>query len=711
MAELAAADLAFTHDESAAFLNDIMGLELSAEHIAELDTATEGWIAGLQLAALSMRNRDDLAGFIASFSGRHRGVFDFLAEEVLAHQPPDVRDFLLETSILDSLAGPLCDAVTGRSDGQAMLEELERANLFIIALDDERRWFRYHHLFADFLRGRLAAEAPTRARERHLRASRWHEAHGHVPEAIGHALAAPDPELGARLIERESPDAWSRGEIPTVLRWLEALPIEVTRHRPRLFLQHALALALTGRPDDAEACVSAAEEAGGQGSDGQFLEGFAAAVRSWCARLRGDARTAIDLARRALALLPAEAGGLRAFAAVCLGDALWTTGDLSAARDALADAAAIGRDAGHVYATISAMTLLARVHAERGHLHAARETLDAAQQLVTQQNAELLPAAGGVHIGVGALQYEHDRLDEAERALRTGIDLAEGTRNVTDLVWGTVVLSRARWARGDTETATALAREAARTAGLYGADLELAIAAAWLTRLHVSQGDLASADAFAMERAATAEGAATAARVLDRIAAARLLHARGRHHEALRLLDGPRRDAEANGRTRDLIEILSLRALVQWATQQRERALSTLTRALALAEPEGYVRVFVDEGQPMATLLSALLRAGRAPGTPLVQHTACARRLLAAMGRAPSPAGAPSATLPAPLTERELDILGMIAAGLTNREIAARTFVSLGTVKTHINNLYRKLGVRSRTQALARARELRLLAP
>src|SRR5829696_7299374 len=435
MTELHAADLRFTLDEAAAFLRDVMGLDLSADDVSALEGITEGWIAALQLAALSMRERKDVSGFIRSFSGSHRDVFDFLAEEVLERQTEQVQAFLLETSILDSLSDPLCDAVTGRNDGQRMLERLERENLLVVPLDDERVWYRYHHLFADFLRGRLERERPEQLARLHLRASEWYEENAFVVEAVRHALSAPDYELAARLIGGgATQEAWSRGEVPTVLRWLKALPPETSRRRPRLLLQHAMALALTGRPDDAESLLDEIErEVEAAGDDGRFLSGFASAVRSWCSRLRGDTPRAVELARNALSLLPDEAGGLRAFAAVVLGDTLWTTGDLESANEALAESAGIGRSVGHVYSTLSAMTLQARVQAERGRLRDAVETLHRARRFAEEQGIERLPAAGAIHIGMGALLYERDDLDGAERALETGVGLAELTGNVTDL--------------------------------------------------------------------------------------------------------------------------------------------------------------------------------------------------------------------------------------------------------------------------------------
>jgi LuxR family maltose regulon positive regulatory protein len=711
MTEIRAADLRFTTEEATAFLGDVMGLTLSAADVAALEEVTEGWVAALQLAALSMRDREDTSAFVESFSGSNRHVIDFLAEEVLERQPEGVREFLLKTSVLESMTAPLCDALTSHADGQEMLERLERENLFVVPLDDERVWYRYHHLFADFLRGRLNVENPELAGELHLRASGWYENNGLIAEAIEHALSASDPELAARLIEGEARQAFSRGEVPTVLRWLEALPTEAKRRRPRLLLQHSLALALTGRPDDVEPLLKEAEraasEATAEGKDRRFLLGFASAVRSWCARLRGDAPHAVELARRALSLLPAEEGGLRTFAAVCLGDTLWTTGDLAAAGEALAEAAEIGRSAGHVYGTLSAMTLHARVQAERGRLREAGETLRRALRFVTEQRVELLPAAGAIHIGMGALLYERNDLDEAERALKMGIELAERTRNVTDLVWGSVTLSRAKRARSDEEGALETALEAERVARDYGADLEIAIAHAWMTRLRAARGEFAEASAFEREYAGNAAGAAW---MVDQITSARLLHVRGRHEEALRLLDELQEAAQTAGRTGGMIEILVLRALALWATNKKERAVNTLAGALALAEPEGYVRTFVDEGAPMGDLLSATLEArqrGHLDAAGRISVSYLARLLAAVAQEATAPAA--DERLPESLRERELEVLALIAAGESNKEIAARLFVSTSTVKTHINRLYRKLGARSRIQAIARAREMDLL--
>jgi LuxR family maltose regulon positive regulatory protein len=712
MTELDAADLIFTLEEAASFLNTVMGLDLSAEDVAVLEERTEGWIAGLQLAALSMRHRQDVSGFIRSFSGSHRDVLDYLAEEVLERQLGQVREFLLVTSIAEHLTGILCDAITGRDDGQGMLERLERENLFVIALDDERHWYRYHHLFAEFLRGRLMRERPESTGELHLRASGWYEDNGHLPEAVGHALSAPDHDLAARLIEEGVEGAVERGEGTTALRWLEALPTEAKRLRPRLFVEHAVALVITGRPDDAEPLLIEAERAAeADGEDGRFLLGFASAVRSWRARLRGDAPEAVELARRGLSLLPEGEVHVRSYAAVRLGDALRTLGDLAAADEAYAEAAELGQAAHHAYGRLAGMVMHARVRAEQGRLREADEEFRRALRLLIEEGFELSPAAGIVHIGMGALLYERDDLDEAEHALERGMELAERTGDVSTLVWAYVTISRNKLARGNEEGAIQRARQAERVARDSGADLQTAIALGWMTKLLLAQGDLTEAVAFEQERAANADAAADAALVVDRLTSARLLHAQSRHREALPLLEELGKMAEAAGRTSNLIEILALQALALWAGSKKERAVSALVQALTLAEPEGYVRTIVDEGPQMAALLSEVLGAKQRGRTDLLRCVPAhyLKKLLAALERDAASAASPTAGLPEPLSEREQEVLRLIASGKSNRRIASDLFVSVGTVKTHINNLYRKLDAHSRTQALARARELNLL--
>lgn len=709
LVQLGAPDLAFTTAEATTFLRAAMEVDLSRHDIATLQGRTEGWVAGLQLAALSLRGRADMSGFVESFSGMHRDVVDYLGEEVLHGQPDDVRQFLLSTSVLNQLTGSLCDAVAGRARGRVMLETLERDNLFVVALDDERTWYRYHHLFAEFLRNRLRRDHPGLEAELHRRAAEWYGSNGHPDEAVSHAVAAGDFDLATRLIDAEAPQAWSRGDVPTVLRWLEALPSSVKEGRRRLLLQQAMAMALTGRPGAADELAATVAARAADDDDGPFITGFSSAIRSWSARLRGDAPNAIALARRALELLPAERGGLRAFAGDCLGDALWTTGDLAGSAEALRAAAATGRSAGHVYGTLTALTLLTRVQLEQGRLREARATLRQARQFLTDHDVEQLPAAAALHIGTGVLRYEADDLAGAEHELAEGLRRAELTGNVTDLTWGYIASSRLRHARGEDLAAVELAETAQRVALRYGAGPETALAHAWMARLRASTGVRRRPSVLDSE---PGPDAAVAARLVEQIATARVLHGNGRHREALRVLDGARRVAADGGRGRDLVEIMTVQALAHWASSRPEEGLDTLRDALALAEPEGYVRTFVDEAPAIVPLVASLARtAGRATDETQTLPSSDYLRLLTAALDRQQRAAAGTARPASPLTNRETEILSLIAAGKSNRAIAAELVVTVGTVKTHLDNLYRKLDVHSRTQALARARELELGVP
>lgn len=722
MMELDAADLSFTPEEAATFLNSVMDLDLSADDVAALEERTEGWIAGLQLAALSMRDRKDVSGFVRAFSGSHRDVLDYLAEEVLERQPESIREFLLETSVLDHLSGALCDALTGRSDGREVLERLERENLFVVALDDERRWYRYHHLFAGFLRERLRREHPERIRELHSRAAAWYEENGWVSEAVGHALSAEDYERAADLVERVVGEMWFRGEVLTLLGWLESLPERAKRRRPRLLLEHATALMWVGRLEGVESLVQEAErivEAGREDSDEgppssaddihrRYLLGYAAATRAWRANLLGDPRGGIEFARRALALLPDDPRP-RTFAAFSLAAAYSFSGDFEAASAAFAEAADLGLAAGHDYLTLEAMGYHAELEMARGRLREADGILRQALEFAAERGHDSLPASGEVHVAMGELLYERDDLDSAEDRLTEGMRLAERTGQIGSLVDGYVSFSRMRQARGDTDGALEAAREAERLARSSGVDQFIVEAAAWKTRLRLAQGGLAAAISE-WERVSVSDDAPIFVQEIEQVVRARLLVARGEYDEALKRLTRMREAAEEEGKKGNAIEILALEALALRARGEKERAVSTLARALALAEPEGYVRTFADEGSPMAAVLSEVLEAqqrGRlTPDVPAYYL----RKILTAIERDASGAATPAGVgLREPLSERELEVLVLLAAGESNRQIASELFVALSTVKTHIKNIYGKLNVRNRTQAVSRARELNLL--
>jgi len=723
MTELHAADLRFMPEEAATFLKDVMGLDLSADDVSALEAVTEGWIAALQLAALSMREREDVSDFIRSFSGGHRDVFDFLAEEVLERQTERVQSFLLETSILDNLSGPLCDALTGRDDGQHTLQRLERENLLVVPLDDDRVWYRYHHLFADFLRGRLERERPEQLAALHLRAAEWCEENALVAEAVRHALSAGDHERAARLMEWGIGQTWYRGEVVTLLGWLRKLPKEAMLRRPLLLVWYAAALMLVGQLDGVESLLREAEGVVGAGEgpgeeprpgadefDPQHLLATAAAVRSLHARLQGDPQGAIEHARRALALLPKDNLNPRPFAAFCLAEAYRAADDLEAANATFAETAELGRAAGHDYIALTAMGSLAYLRMAQGRLREADASLRQALGFAAERGAELLPAVGRVRIGMGELLYERDELDPSERELTLGTELAERAGELEVLVRGQVALSRTRRARGDTECALKLARKAERLTRDSDAPQAIVGAALWKARLHLMR-DEPQAAASDLERASGVSDVPRPTRESERISQARLLIAREDYDEALQLLDRLRETAQAADRRGNVIEILMLQALALRARDEKIWAMDVMGQALALGEPEGYVRTFVDEGPAMVVLLSETLGArqrGRldsANNVPVHYF----RKLIAALEQDATSTVLPAARSPEPLSERELEVLQLIAAGKSNRRIATELFVSVGTVKTHINNIYRKLDAHSRTQAVARARELNLI--
>jgi LuxR family transcriptional regulator, maltose regulon positive regulatory protein len=716
LVELGAADLRFTLDESCAFLGDVMGLTLSSGDVATLEGITEGWVAALQLAALGMQGQADVSSFVRAFSGSNRHVLDFLAEEVLERQPEHVRSFLLHTSVLGRFCAPLCAALVGSADAQEMLEGLEHVNLFVVPLDDERRWYRYHHLFADFLRSRLMREHPGLVGELHLRASGWFEEAGLNGEAITYALAAsasgadPTYQRAARILEVESEYALASGEGATILAWLGALPEGAKRQRPRLLLEHAVVLAITGQPDAAEPLLDETERlAETAKAERRHLLGSAAAIRCYTARLRGDVQQAVALGKQALELLPDEISTNRSFAAICLGEALRASGELAAAGEACAEGVAHWRVMDHFYGMLTGTVWEARVLVEQGRLREVEGALRQALQDVTERGAGALPAAGLVHLGLGALHYEQNALGAAERELTRGLALFGRTREVISLTWGYLTFSRLKWAQGEAEEALEFAHRAERLAREVGANFEATLATIWTARLHLAQGDTGPATVF--EQTFTKdENLVTEVSWQVAQAVIRLYRYKGHYERALYLLEKLCSAAEAAGRTGGLIEALTLQALTLWSDGKKEQALRAITRALMLAEPEGFVRTFVDEGAEMRELLLRVLETRQRGHLDVTSHvsTHYLAKLLAALGETHAPPTS-NEQLPEPLTERELEVLALIAAGRSNKAIAATLSVSLSTVKTHINNLYGKLEVRSRTQALAQARETGLL--
>src|SRR5215210_6578604 len=737
--ELRAADLRFTPEETATFLDQAMGLELSAEDIAELEGRTEGWVAGLQMAALAMRDRADIVGFIASFTGSNRHVVDYLAEEVLGQQPEEVQDFLLQTSILDRMCGPLCAAVTSGHSGQEILEYLEHANLFVISLDEERRWHRYHHLFADVLRQRLHREYPDLVPELHKRASAWLEEGGLVTEAIHHALAAQDWERAVRLIEASGMAIVLSRQVQTMLGWIDEIPEEMVCERPVLCTIHAIALVFLNRPDAAEARLQQAERCvrGNPITDEtRAILGRAAVIRAAVARFSGDLERCVELARKALELLPETDATARERAAAMTNVALayQVSGDVRPANERLLEEAIVSfRASGASIALLRSINFLARLRTLQGRLRAAAETYEEATDVVSGRDGvrDVGGNSAAYYVGLGDIHREWNDLDAAERHLRRAVDLVSGalTVDADTVTYGYLSLARVQQARGLHSKAIATLEEFANVARQRGFfPLLVAPGEAAQARLALIQDDLPAAVRWAEASGLDADDEPGYPLEEQYLILVRVLIAQGRLDatgsyldDALGLLNRLLKLAEGGGRMGSVIEILAQRALALRARHEASEALVALEKALVLAQPEGYVRLFVDEGAPMAALLSGLLKVRRkgSPGARQQALLGYVRGLLAEfesphVGTAlPPPIGsAPGQdqSLLEHLTTREREVLELIAEGLSNQEIATRLFIATSTVKGYVHSIFRKLEVDSRTKAISRARELHLLS-
>jgi LuxR family maltose regulon positive regulatory protein len=723
LTELRASDLRFTFAEAAEFLNQVMGLKISEENITALETRTEGWIAGLQLAALSMQGQQDTASFIDSFTGSHHFVMDYLVEEVLQRQPDIVQKFLLYTSILDRLCGPLCDAVIGTLEdwstsmssdqrfdilafrhSSEILEYLERTNLFIIPLDNERRWYRYHHLFADLLRQRLPhsiastiADAEGRIQELHIRASQWYEENGLQLEAFQHAAAANDIERAERLAQGKGiPLHFSGGATP-ILNWLESLPKTVLDARPSLWWRHASLLLINGQTAGVAEKLQAAESALADKLQGaepdeatRNLMGQIAAAKATLALTRYDIDTMLSQSRRALEYLDPKNLSTRASANWTLGYAYTLQGDRDAARRAFMESISLSQSAGAMFTLILATIGLANIQEVDNELYQSAETCRRILEWVGDRPQQII---GEVHLGLARILYEWNDLDAAERHARQSLILTRQYENVIDrFVFGEIFLARLNLARGEIAEASAILAkvdQSVRQRNFMHRMPEVA-AAQVLTLLR--QGNVAVAGQLAQTYNLP-------------LSQARVHLARGEASEALAVLEQYRELLEANGWKDERLKAMILQAIAQHTQGQKDKALETLTEALTLAEPAGFIRIFVDEGLPMAELLS---EAGAQEIMP--DYTG---KLLAAFEaekqKNPPPPALSALPFVEPLSQRELEVLQLIAQGLSNQEISAQLFLALDTVKGHNRRIFDKLQVQRRTEAIARARELGLL--
>jgi len=751
LAELRAADLRFTPEEAAALLGETAGPGLPAPAVEALTARTEGWAAGLQLAGLSLRGQADAAGFVAAFSGSHRFVLDYLADEVLDDQPGPVRAFLLETSVLERLTGELCDAITGRAGSQAMLEQVERAGLFLVPLDEVRGWWRYHHLFADLLRARLQAEQPGRALALHRAAAAWSEEHDLADDAVRHALATGEAAWAARLVERHVETLLGRGEGATLRRWLSALPAESVRDRPRLGLAQAYAAAqgfqveaLEALLDDAERALAVSGDEPYQdpaGRTASVLANVPAAIaflRASLARLRGDAALAVGYDRQALDQLGEDEWLMRSFVGWNRAGADWLDGRLGPAERALAEVLAelraadeavrrVGGDPTQVLHGVEGGAefftgfLATRVCYDLGQVQGAQGNLDAAratyrQALDTSGESSQTAHTGMAHVGLAQVLYERNDLAAALDHATRGVTLCQQLAFTPPLATGLAVVARIRHAHGD----AAGALEAMGAAGQV--ELSPQVAAllnpvpAQRARLLLALGDVHAAAQWTTVAGLSPDDEPDYPREPAYLVLARVLFAQDDPGPALALLQRLLDAAAGQGRTGSVIEIQALRALALAARGDHASALGALTEALTLARRHGYVRVLADEGAPMRALLTQLPVAR--PGQQNV-----ADRIdpgyLAALLRACGPADAVPQRIRAaaappglaePLTDRELEVLRLLAAGRSNQRIAHDLVVALDTVKKHVTHVLGKLGAANRTEAVARARQLGLIS-
>lgn len=743
--ELRAANLRFTPAEAAAFLNEAMGLSLSPHDITTLETRTEGWIAGLQLAALSLQGHEDATGFIQAFAGDHRYIADYLVDEVLERQPEPVRRFLLHTSILDRISGPLCDAVTGQQGSHKRMEALERGNFFVVPLDDQRRWYRYHHLFADVLHARLLAEQPDHVSTLHRRASAWYEQQGATADAIRHALAAGEAEdfaHAANLVEFAVPSLRQSRQEAALLGWLRALPDPLLRYRPVLSAFYAHALLASGQLDgvedrlrDAERWLDSMADTADARSGGsarrdsasteptksaemvvvdhaafERLPGTIAVARAARALALGDVATTVIEARRALDLVSVDDQVGYGGAVALLGLASWASGDLETAYETFAEGMARVQRAGYLPDAINGFIALADIRVAQGRLREAMRLYEQGLRLARRQGGPVQRGAADLYVGMSAILCEQNELAAATQQLATSQELGEPAGMPQYPSRWHVAMARMREAHGDLDGALALLQEAERR---YVSDLFPTVRpiAAFRARLWIKQGRVGEALGWAREQVLSVDDELSYLREFEHVTLIRVLlaqYARDRADRSLReamgLLERLLAAAEVGGRTGSVLDILVLQALAHQARGDLVGALAPLRHALTLAEPEGYVRLFVDEGPPMAALLEAAAKHGTA------QHYV--RQLLTAAGLAEdsTPANQNAQGLIEPLSDRELDVLRLLGTDLDGPEIARQLVVSLNTLRTHTKNIYGKLGVNNRRAAVRRAEELNLLS-
>lgn len=717
MGELRTDDLRFNSEESTLFLNSVMDLKLSGENVSALDQRTEGWIVGLQMAALSIQGKKEPTVFIKAFTGSNRYILDYLSEEVIQQQPQAIQTFLLHTSILDRLSGSLCDAVLGDTRNSAqLLVELEQKNLFLIPLDDERQWYRYHHLFSDLLFQYLKQTEPAVINELYERAAAWLEQNGYLESAVGYALKAQNYSLASRLMLQIKNSLWNRGEVHLLLNWLNTMPEALVRSQPELCLAYAGCCLLTGYFDDTAKWLQWMEDDLGPIADSDRYEAIwiqkILIYRSVNARFHGDYATAIALGQSGLDKTPITAVRDRGSALLFLGRANFYAGNTGPAQQVLIDAVQALQAAGHTMACLNARHYLAQSKVLQGRLNDARVIYDQAIQYSGEHGTQV--NSGVEYVGLGDLKREWNQLEDAAVEIQKGLELAEEGGFILTLI--DVYLTRVRLAlsQKDWEASWKYIRKAEQIARRCPTSIEIKHLQAWQARLQLAQGNLTEAESWAETveiemKEAEITGPIDLIHEFILLTLARVWLAQGKTNQAAVLLERVRHGAEDAGRSGRALEAQMLLALAEQAAGNELQAMNTFTRVLTRAEPEGYVRLFIEEGEPIAKLLYKVTT----HKTILLQDYA--KRLLAAYltedteRQTLQVKSLPGDMLIEPLSQRETEVLHRMADGCGNKEIASQLVISIGTVKRHVVHILQKLGATNRTQAVTIARKLKII--
>lgn len=705
--EIRAAELRFAEAEARVFFNEIMHLDLSDAEVQAIERRTEGWAAAIQLSALSLRGHADRPAFIQALRGDHPLFADYLVEEVLAGLDPALRDFLLDTAVLERLSAPLCATLTGRSDAQAVLEHLESANLFLIPLDDRRQWYRYHHLFAELLRQRLERDRAGTGAELRRRASRWFEAKGSICEAFHYALQADDQDWLLALAERWGESLIKRSEMETLRRCLAALPDELRDQRPWLLVLDGWSEVLTNACRRAEAIADRGERllaALPQTAETLCYRGDLLAIRAFAATRAGDPGRGRELSRQALEQLAEQAHLVRGVIALNLGIGSLAVGDLATAETALEESRHACLQAGNYLAAIGAVSGQAWLYRLRGRLTEAWRVCQEALALVERERVAMLPMAGYLRGEQAWVHYERGQFDLALEKTTAGIRRVQAIGDITHLVPAQLLLARVRLALGDCQGALAALEEAGALAERSGWSDSMGELRGCRALAALHRGELADAERLVGGLAlADLDPAPPSLALIE--ARSRLALARGEAEPLPAALERLIDWYEARDRLGQALELRALRVLALAAADREADAAAALEQAVGLARPEGYLRIFIRDRQALAPLLRRL-------------SDPAARTYLAALDTPPVARAAPPAPagdlagLPLePLSARELEVLTLVSRGLANRDIAAKLFVSVGTVKTHLHHILGKLDVRNRTEAVHRARRLGLIEP